>query len=149
MQDLKIIGNDFGERINSWLSLERMANLYPGSKYVGEFPLSKESTSSVSLFYQENPPEPFTNNYFGMYYNPYMDGVFIMDATEIASKERTGIVNKNNELIYSRNRHDFVVHEGDMIDGGDSYSRFSFGKNNGSYITTFKIEKDKIVIIGV
>jgi hypothetical protein len=113
---------------NEWLNVEEAEKIY-NAKFVGEFCLKNTqggwANFPVSVFYQEEPPEPEFSNYFGLYYCPIREGVMITDAKVVAEKSFAGVVLKNGvDIIYSRYRHDYVTgSEGEMIDGGRDYLR--------------------------
>ncbi len=126
-------------RSNQWLKLDVVAKLYPDSIYVGEFPIEEGAVTAGSLFWQPNPP-PEYSNYFMLYFCHLREGIYITSGEAQANKEYSGIITPNGDFIYSRHRHDYVEHDGCMIDGGDAYTK-SNGK--GQFIK-FKIEKEKI-----
>jgi hypothetical protein len=53
------------------------------------------------------------------------DTSYITDASSAFSAPITGILTKDGEVIVSRFRHDYIVKDGYMIDGGRDYLRCS------------------------
>ena len=112
------------------------------ASFVGEFALYDYATQSGALFYQENP-KPDHANYFLIYACPVDTCFKISSGVFMAEKVRSGIITPKGDFIYSRHRHDYIVHDKCMIDGGDAYLKYS---GNGNLIS-FKIEKDRMKII--
>ena len=111
------------------------------AKFVGEFASNKHSTETAMLFYQETPPVEGYSKYFVVYQNS-VTGMYMVASGETMSKAiRTGVLTDKGDFIYSRNRHDYILHGTDMVDGGDSYLRC----NEGATLIDFKIVKDKLV----
>lgn len=71
------------------------------------------------------------------------ESLFISCGDKIAKRVRTGIRTPCGDFIYSRGRHDYVAHDGCVIDGGDAYLKTN-GK--GDFVK-FKIVEDKMVEI--
>lgn len=108
--------------------------------FVGEFALQKHSVSTCALFYSENPTNDYSH-YFIIYEHAFYPKFYISNGDDLAGRERTGIITPCGDFIYSRGRHDYIEHDGCMIDGGDSYGRYA---GLGEAIN-FKIIKDKMV----
>jgi hypothetical protein len=71
----------------------------------------------------------------------------ISNAESAFSEPITGILTDDDEVIVSRYRHDFVVKEGYMIDGGRDYTRSSGGKfvtitvKDGEFVIKQSVER--------
>jgi hypothetical protein len=127
--------------LHNLTQVHKIEERYNGS-LVGEFALYEYANISCLLFYSENPPKEFSH-YFIIYKCP-MDGVSkIARGDDVAEKVRVGIVTPKGDFIYSRHRHDYVVHDGCTIDGGDAYYRYS---GDGDLVN-FTIEKDRMRIV--
>ena len=115
--------------------------------FVGEFPVREHSTLVGGLFYQENPPEDYSNyfflyrNYTGMEDHPDEGKLFITGGGHMDHRILSGIRTKHGHFIYSRGRHDYLEFDGSMVDGGDSYMRCW----TDAIIIKFQIIKDKMV----
>ena len=78
------------------------------------------SDLTVAVFYQETA-HPNGSNYVGIYQS--MDGrIMITDAIS-ATEPFTGVM-IDDEIVYSRHRHDFREHNGIFVDGGRDYLRW-------------------------
>ena len=103
-----------------------------GAKYMGYWAISGAADYSwseipVDVFYQPNPDLSKGHSYyFGMYQGD--QGVMITNAESAFSEPITGILTEDGEVIVSRYRHDCVIKEDYMIDGGRDYTRSSGGK---------------------
>lgn len=79
---------------------------------------------AVDVFYRETPHPEFGNRYFGLYRNPYANGleVMITNADKIEDLE-FGMKEYNGEWHYSQHRHDFYTIGDVSLDGGRAYFR--------------------------
>lgn len=76
----------------------------------------------VDVFYQPNPDTSKGHtNYFGIFQR--RGETLICNAESAFSEAIYGIVLKSGEVMVSRYRHDCVMKEGHMIDGGRDYIR--------------------------
>ncbi len=115
-------------------------------RYVGEFALNQGAgwtEAPAAVFYQPNPAEGHSH-YFGLFMRG--DHMVITGAQSAADVEMTGKMNKSNEVIYSRFRHDYRLSTDGtiMIDGGRDYMKTS---GPGRYVR-MKIVDDELVILG-
>lgn len=122
-----------------------------GAKYLGYWTVKWSenlgwSSFPVDVFYQPNPDaSQGHSHYFGMYVNE--SGSMICNAESAFSELITGILTDDGEVIVSRYRHDFVVKEGYMIDGGRDYLRSSGGKfvtitvKDGEFVIKQSVER--------
>ena len=95
----------------------------------------------VDVFYVANPDtSKGHSNYFGMFTDER--GVMITDAKSAFSQPMTGIICSDGEVIVSRYRHDCVVKEDAMIDGGRDYTRMGQGNNRVVMVT---VDQDRFV----
>lgn len=83
--------------------------------------------SPVDVFYQPNPDRSKGHtNYFGMFVR---DGqLFITNAESAFSEPLMGVMCEDGEVLVSRYRHDCVIKDGAMVDGGRDYLRHSGDK---------------------
>lgn len=134
-EECKTCGEVMGNIIrNKQFTDEQIKNIekhYKDSKYVCDTSLKTSGgnwgESCVSVFYQKEKHPKFGNNYFGLYYTP--DGtLMICNADQIEDQTIVGIKCDNGDIIYSRYRHDYFTHRGEMIDGGRDYTRSSGGE---------------------
>jgi hypothetical protein len=80
--------------------------------------------SPVDVFYVAEPDRSKGHtNYFGMFKRG--DTSYITDASSAFTAPITGILTKDGEVIVSRFRHDYIMKDGYMIDGGRDYLRCS------------------------
>ena len=135
-----------GERYWKALAIPKIEDKYK-AKFVGEFSINQGAGWTefpVALFYQETPPEGY-DQYFGIYIKNENMGVYIVSGQSAADTEILGVVSRDNEIIYSRFRHDYRISTDGtvMIDGGRDYL-----KTSGGPIMRLQIIKDKLVIMG-
>jgi hypothetical protein len=114
--------------------------------YVGEFALNQGAgwtESPAAVFYQPNPEEGHSH-YFGLLVRG--DHVVITSGQSAADVVIIGKMNKSNEVIYSRFRHDYRLTSDDtvMIDGGRDYTKTS----GPGRTVRMQIVKDELVILG-
>lgn len=102
----------------------------------------RNDTVPVDIFYRETPHPEFGNRYFGLYPNPFAQGLLICNADAVEDY-RFGMVEHNEEWFYSTHRHDYRpvgVNEG-AIDGGRAYVR-----TVGDVVAhTFKVKDGKFI----
>lgn len=108
------------------------------SKYMGYWCIKNSkgewNEQPVDIFYQPEPDhEKGHTNYFGMFHRN--GHVMITDGESAFSVPITGIATDTGEVLVSRYRHDCVMKDGYMIDGGRDYLRLG--------------EKGKIITIKV
>ena len=84
------------------------------------------SDRPVDIFYRNTPHPKFGNRYFGIAVN-YEDGSYIIFSADAIERYTFGMVEDNNgDLQYSQYHHDYKSFDnGNMIDGGRSYTRCS------------------------
>lgn len=127
-------------------------------KYVGEFAIKNKNgcwseDNCVSVFWQKEPPQLGYSNYFALFSRNNV--VYITSGESCVSGEIIGVVAKNNEVIYSRYRHDFRTStDGSVfIDGGRDYVKTNSGNTisltilDGEYVDSknlviLKMKKD-------
>jgi hypothetical protein len=84
----------------------------------------RNDTVPVDVFYRATPHPEFGNHYFGLYPNPFNEGLLICNADAVEDYE-FGMVEHNGVWFYSTHRHDYRpvgINEG-AIDGGRAYIR--------------------------
>lgn len=84
------------------------------------------SDAPVDIFYRETPHPEFGNKYFGIAVN-YDDGSYsIFNADQIEDFVFGMVEDDNGDFQYSQYHHDYKsFNNGNMIDGGRSYTRYS------------------------
>ena len=98
----------------------------------------RQSDRPYDVFYRETPHPEFGNRYFGLTYS-YENDILITNADVIEELEFAMIEDRDNNLWYSQCHHDMLVIDGNMIDGGREYVRFSgelfgtFAVKNGEF----------------
>jgi hypothetical protein len=97
----------------------------------------------VAVFYTETA-HPEGSNYFGVYQN--MDGK-TMIANAITATEPFDGVAIDDEVIYSRYRHDFREHNGVFVDGGRDYTKYGGERINEAKIVQLKVINDHVELI--
>jgi hypothetical protein len=132
--------------------IENIRTHFGFDKFVGEFqsPINGEISTSGMLFWQKEIPEETykrvknpndVSNYAFVFRG--IDGrLWIRNGLPWAEKKYTGKITPNGDFIYSRSRHDCVIHDDCMIDGGEDYVR-SFGKGE---LVDFHIKDGEIVL---
>jgi hypothetical protein len=78
----------------------------------------------VDIFYRETPHPEFGNKYFGLYISS--EGLIISNADKVENFIFGMVEDDDDNLQYSQYRHDYKSFDnGNMIDGGRSYNRYS------------------------
>lgn len=78
----------------------------------------------VDIFYRETPHPEFGNKYFGLYISS--EGLIISNADKVENFTFGMVEDDDDNLQYSQYRHDYKSFDnGNMIDGGRSYNRYS------------------------
>jgi len=88
-----------------------------------------DGTIPADVFYRDTPHPEFGNCYFGIYTSLLTGDAMITNADRVEDYEFTCSPGSNEQLVYSRHRHDMVNVYGGALDGGRSYTRVS-GKPN-------------------
>lgn len=110
--------------------IKKIEEMY-GAVYMGHW-CTKHSAGwwndyPVDVFYQPNPDfSKGHSHYFGMF--KQKDNVYITNAESAFSQEIFGLLAEDGEVIVSRYRHDCVVKEDQMIDGGRDYLKYTSNK---------------------
>lgn len=102
----------------------------------------RASDTPVDVFYRETPHPQFGNRYFGIYYDYYRDGTFIIGADVVEELEFGMIQDNEGTYHYSQSHHDYKEIDGQMIDGGRQYIRSS------GVTTVFKVKDGQFIEIG-
>ena len=116
---------------SEWLNIETVEQMY-NATFVGEFSIQNQDgawlNQAVPIFYQEEPPYPEYSHYFALlvkFDHNFEPQVVITSGHTAADKSWIGFISQDNQNVYySRYRHDFVQDEyGDYVDGGPDYVR--------------------------
>lgn len=101
-----------------------------GSKFLGSWCVKPKTRNwseiPVDIFYNPEPPAPFTNKLVGFYSGaPYSrPGLFVCNATSSLAEPNIPILIEDDIVYVSKYRHDFVeTPSGRCIDGGRDYLR--------------------------
>ena len=130
------------------LDTKRVCELYSAKdgvpvKYVCTSAPNKHADYAADIFYRETPHPDFGNRYFALYRNPSFSSdveIMITNADMIEDFEFGMVVGDDGMTYYSQHRHDFCSFEnGNMIDGGRSYSRSS------GVVTYYKVVNGEFV----
>lgn len=106
----------------TWLKpdgIAKVENMY-NAKYVFESCLKTKygwSNFPVAIFYTE-VAHPEGSNYFGLYRTDFGD---IMITNGISATEPFNALLVDEDVVYSRYRHDYREHKGAIVDGGRDY----------------------------
>lgn len=108
-------------------SIAKVETMY-GAQYLGYWAIKTKFGSwaeePVDVFYQPNPDvSKGHTNYFGIFSRG--GSVYICNAESAFEEEMVGVACPSGEVLVSRYRHDCVMKEGLMIDGGRDYIRRS------------------------
>jgi len=97
----------------------------------------------VAIFYTEIA-HPEGSNYFGIYNN--IDGRTTITNAISATEPFSGLL-IDNEVVYSRYRHDFREHHGVFIDGGRDYTRCGGDRISEAKVVNICVVRDHLEII--
>jgi hypothetical protein len=100
--------------------------------------------SPTAIFYAEEA-HPEGSNYFAIYPD-YQSNAYMITNAITAVTDPFDAVLVDEEVIYSRYRHDYREHKGVFVDGGRDYTRCGGSNMSDIKIVTLKVEKDKLVI---
>lgn len=96
----------------------------------------------VAIFYTENA-HPEGSHYFGVYTN-FEGHTMITDG--ISATESFSGLEIDNEIIYSRYRHDFREHNGIFVDGGRDYMKCGGARIADANAVTLQVIDSRVVI---
>jgi hypothetical protein len=91
----------------------------------------------VAIFYTEEA-HPEGSNYFGLYKNWRGQ---LMICNGVSATEEFNALQIDEDIIYSRYRHDYREYKGAMVDGGRDYFRCSADRG---VPVKLKVVKDKL-----
>jgi len=133
----------------SFLSLEGIKSIEEkyNAKYVFESPLKtkegKWTDDSVAVFYTEIA-HPEGSNYFGIYHTHA--GWMIANASS-AVEDPFQAVCIDEDIVYSRYRHDYRSHNGIFVDGGRDYLRWGGGRLSEGKVVSLKVNEGRLELI--
>jgi hypothetical protein len=110
------------------------AEQHYNATYLGDFAIKDSrggwTEEPFAIFWQEKPPVEGYSHYLGLRIDRMTRNVWITGGGSLENLRMRGVVADNDEVIYSRYRHDFVQSsDGSVfIDGGRDYVRMG-GKN--------------------
>jgi hypothetical protein len=115
------------------------------AKYVFESPLKDKkgnwTDASFAIFFTEIP-HPEGSNYFGIYHTEI--GWMIADGIS-AVQDPFEAVCIDEDIVYSRYRHDFRTHNGIFVDGGKDYLRWGGTRMSEAKVVNLIIVKDQLM----
>ena len=109
--------------------VEKVTKLYSEKdgvpvKYVCTSAPNQYADYAADIYYRETPHPEFGNRYFGLYRNPYADGLDVMITNaDVIEDLEFGMKEYNGEWHYSQHRHDFYSVGDVSLDGGRAYFR--------------------------
>jgi hypothetical protein len=133
----------------SFLSLEGIKSIEEkyNAKYVFESPLKDKNGNwtdqSFAIFYTEIA-HPEGSNYFGIYYSN--DGWMITNGIT-AVQDPFQAVCIDEDIVYSRYRHDYRSHNGIFVDGGRDYLRWGGGRLSEGKVVSLKVNEGRLELI--
>lgn len=100
-----------------------------GARYMGYWcikdPQGRWTDRPLEVFHDPNPNlELGHSRYFGFFVNSEQQ-VRTTDAASAFSVPMTGILLKSGEVLVSRYTHDYKAQDGEFVDGGREYLRYS------------------------
>ena len=98
----------------------------------------------VAIFYTEQA-HPRGSNWFGLYQDA-MTGRFMITDGISATEPFQGIL-IDDEVVYSRYRHDFREHRGVFVDGGRDYTRMGGDRIAEAKVVTLKVVDDHLEVV--
>ncbi len=99
----------------------------------------KNSDVPVDVFYRGEPHPEFGNRYFGIFVNSQTKGTMICNADIVEDLTFGMIKDKNGDYWYSQCHHDYLVIDGNMIDGGREYVR------SNTEVEYFKVRDGELI----
>lgn len=102
--------------------------------------------SPAQIYYQENPPNGYSN-YFGLV---YQNGeLYIVSGASVVGIPIEAIQTPTGEIIWSRFRHDYRKAESAdiFVDGGLDYLRYGGGDITKVKKVILTIKQDKLVVV--
>jgi hypothetical protein len=117
------------------------------AKYVCETCIKDKNgnwyNTPVIVFYTEKA-HPQGSNYFGLYANSNKE---LMITNAISALDPFDAVMLENEIFYSRYRHDYREHNGVFVDGGRDYLRCGGDEWEKAKVVKLQIVKDKLEMV--
>lgn len=105
----------------------------------------RRSDRPVDIFYRETPHPEFGNKYFGIGVDYDSGDYIIFNADPVEDLSFGCVEDDDNDLQYSQYHHDYKSFDnGNMIDGGRSYIRFS-GRADIYIVRDGNMQKKEIV----
>jgi len=117
------------------------------AKYVFESCLKNKdggwANMPVAVFYTDSA-HPQGSNYFGIYTN---NAGVTMITDAITATEKFQGLSIDDEVIYSRYRHDFREHRGVFVDGGRDYIKWGGDRISEAKVVNICVVRDHLEII--
>lgn len=113
------------------------------AKYVCD---TEQNDIHVAIFYGNEPHPDSGSHYFGLYYTPIENQLMITNGAFVEDQHITGVVAENDDVIYSRYRHDFRYSPDNsvFVDGGRAYLR-----TNSTKTVSLKVKNGLLKIEGI
>lgn len=100
------------------------------------------SDSAAAIFYTETP-HPQGSNYFGIIES--VEGFSILNAKAAVDAPFVGLL-IDDDIVFSRYRHDFREHKGVFVDGGRDYFRYGGERMDEAKKVHIKVVKDRLIV---
>lgn len=97
----------------------------------------------AAFFYTEKP-HPNGSNWFAMYFNSKNE-LMITDGVVITEPFQAILI--DDDVIFSRYRHDYREHRGVFVDGGRDYLRCGGQRLDSAKVVTLKVIDDHLEVI--
>jgi hypothetical protein len=97
----------------------------------------------VAVFYTEKA-HPEGSNYFGLFFNGRGE---LTITNAISALEPFAGIMIENDVVYSRYRHDYREHNGIFVDGGRDYLRCGGADYDKAKIVNLQIVKDNLELV--
>lgn len=97
----------------------------------------------VAIFHTEQA-HPQGSNWFGFYFDAMTGKSMIADG--ISATETFQALMIDDEIVYSRYRHDFREHRGVFVDGGRDYTRYGGERISEAKVVTLKVVDDHLEV---
>ena len=98
----------------------------------------------VAIFYTEQA-HPRGSNWFG-FYQDAMTGRFMITDGISATETFSGLL-IDDEVVYSRYRHDFREHRGVFVDGGRDYLKYGGERIGEAKVVTLQVVDDHLLVV--
>ena len=106
--------------------------------------LTKQWANYPAAFFYTEKPHPQGSNWFAIYFNTESKP---MVTNGIVITEPFEGIQIDNDVIFSRYRHDYREHRGVFVDGGRDYLRCGGQRLDDAKVVKLKVVKDHLEIV--